>query len=124
MSWLVVSWFLALGWVPEQGTGVHGRTEILEAGRVATVAQIGIDAEIYKRFHVFADFENYQYFDNKVFFDPYRIDYSIGASFQVNEWVSITLDHECDHPVNANTFTSYESSETKIIAKITGKSRF
>jgi hypothetical protein len=42
-----------------------------------------------------------------------------------NEWISISAIHECDHVIKMGRVDDgYESSETKIIAKISGKSRF
>lgn len=124
MPWLIVSWFLAFGYVPEQTAKLSGTIECLDTGRIATIAQIGFDAELYNRFHLFTELSNYQYFDGDVFFDPYRIDYTIGGSFSLNKWISLTVQHECDHPVKAGTLTTMQSSETSIIARITGKSTF
>ena len=130
MSWLVVSWFMAFGWVPLQYESVNYSEIDLNSEYVATVAQIGIEATISERFKVFGDVENFQYFNRENWqtggaFLPYRVDYTAGATFMFNEWVSISAIHECDHVIKMGRVDDgYESSETKIIAKITGESRF
>jgi hypothetical protein len=126
----MVSWFLAFGWVPLQYESVAYSNIELNSKYVATVAQIGLEATISERFHVFGDVENFQYFNKEDpqtggAFKPYRVDYSFGASFYFNKWISIEARHECDHIVkNAMSRQGYESSETKVIVKITGVSSF
>lgn len=130
MSWLVVTWFLAFGYVPVQYESVYMPKIELDSGLVATVAQIGLNAEIAKRFNVFGDMENFQYFNAEKFYDgsafnPYRIDYTFGVSFDFNEYVSIIANHECDHVIKrGRQEDGYESTETKVIVKIRGISTF
>lgn len=130
MSWLMVSWFLAFGWVPLQYDSVYYAETELSSEYVATVAQVGLEATIAERFKLFGDVENFQYFNKDGYqtggaFLPYRVDYTFGASFNFNQWVSITAVHECDHVIKfGRVDDGYESSETKVIVKIEGKTEF
>jgi hypothetical protein len=127
MSWLIVTWFLAFGYVPIQYESVYSPKIELDSEYIATVAQIGLSAQIGKRFTVYGDIETFSYFDKEEWYDggafkPYRADYTAGLSFEFNEHLSIIATHECDHVIKMGSKEDgYESSETKIIAKITGK---
>lgn len=124
MSWLLVTWFLAFGWVPEQGNKVNGSLEELKYHRIATVIQLGLEANAFDRLSLYGTVDNYQYYDAEVFFDPYRIDYTIGAKLRINKAITFEAKHECDHPVKANTLTTYNGSETSFIVKIQGTTEF
>jgi len=128
MQWLVITWFLAFGYVPVQNEIVHGIWDVLDEERVATVAQIGIEAEAFKRIRVFGDVENFQYLPTEkgdVGFRPFRIDYTFGAEVKLATFISVVAMHNCDHVIKMEYATDgYESSETKVIVKISGKTNF
>lgn len=124
MSWLIVTWFLAFGWVPEQGNKVNGSLEELEAGRTATVASLGLEALAWDRLSVYGTIDNYQYYDAEIFLDPYRVDYVIGTRLQLTKALSFEARHECDHPVRGGTLTTYKGSETSFTLRVQGTTEF
>lgn len=128
MSWLVITWFLAFGWVPVQNEAVGPVSLKIISGEIVTSAQIGVSFKAIDKLSVFGDVETFMgtvdAFSGGGVFVPYRADYTFGVSFEFNEHVSVIATHECDHMIDRRPEDGYESSETKIIAKITGKSRF
>jgi hypothetical protein len=81
-SWLVLSWALMLGFVPEQGDAVaKGNLTCVDAIRTdltATVAELSVQADILKYLRLWGAMENYQYFSgfsaSGLGFYPYRAD--------------------------------------------------
>ena len=128
MSWLLVSWFLAFGYVPQQIEAVNGSYFVSDPTRIATVAQIGIEAQAWERLRVYTDIENFQYAPETVEdggFIPYRVDYTFGAEIKLNKWISVTVEHECDHVVAiGGNADGYESRITKLVAKVQGSTKF
>jgi hypothetical protein len=131
MSWLLVTWFLAFGYVPKQTEIVAFQYQFLTQEEIATVAQMGVSAKLFDRFTISGDIENFQYIDTKGFADggaffPYRIDYHFSLNVKVNAWLSVIATHECDHSIKIkeNLNNQYESSETKVIIRIDGTSNF
>lgn len=126
---LIVSWFLTFGYVPQMDEAVSNRRIQLDDSRYATVAQIGLAvATEDDRLTVYGDVENFQYVSTKnVGFNPFRIDYSIGMQFRVNDYIRINLDHECDHQVssysNGKVDFNYTSNQTKFTVTIHGKTK-
>ena len=123
---LVIGWFLAFGWVPQQDAVLgHQRFEI-DDDKVAFNSAIGIDLTIDDRFRIFTDVENYQYKDKRDFrFNPYRVDYTFGLEYTVNKFVEVTAVHECIHDVKYKSGQpqGYQGSETKVFVKIHGETR-
>lgn len=98
---LVVSWFLTLGYVPEMCDGIAAMSN-------ATTAQIGLSFETQDaRFKVYTDMQNFQYAKSPTSFSPFRIDYSIGAQFNVTNSLHLNIDHECVHPVSSHNKLEY-----------------
>jgi len=130
VSWLVLSWALSFGYVPEQFNAVDYSYQEVGMESMSTVMKIGLDANLFNRVTIFTDVENFQTPIKKSVapaFDPYRIDYTIGARLRISDSVSITAVHECDHPVSStmNVKTGqYYMAETKIFAEIHGKTVF
>lgn len=130
MSWLIVTWFLAFGYVPIQYESVYAPKVELDSELIATVSQFGINFQIGKRFKVYGDIETFHYFSEANWYkggalQPYRADYTAGVSFEFNEHLSILATHECDHVIKMGFQNDgYESSETKVIVKIEGKTEF
>jgi hypothetical protein len=120
---IIFSWFLAFGYVPTQSDCVEEKLSMLNQSRIATVAEIGINADI-ARFSIYGSIENYQYFGDNVLFYPFRADYVAGASFRLTDNIKIIAEHECDHPVVCSPYgdfqSTYISSETKIMLRIEG----
>jgi hypothetical protein len=128
MSWLIVTWFLAFGYIPVQNEAVGPVSLKIISGEIVTSAQIGVSFKALDRLSVFCDVETFMGtvggYDGGGLFVPYRSDYTFGLSFEFSDHVSIIATHECDHMIDMRPEDGYESSETKIIAKISGKSRF
>ena len=128
LSWLVFSWALSFGYVPEQFNAVDYTYQEVTFDKVDTVMKLSLDANLFNRVTIFTDVENFQTpVKGEMAFDPYRIDYTIGARLRISDNVSITAVHECDHPVsstmNVKTGQHY-MAETKIFAEIHGKTVF
>jgi len=128
VSWLVFSWALSFGYVPEQFNAVDYTYQEVTFDKVDTVMKLSLDANLFNRVTIFTDVENFQTpVKGEMAFDPYRIDYTIGARLRISDNVSITAVHECDHPVSStmNVKTGqYYMAETKIFAEIHGKTVF
>lgn len=105
---IVVSWFLTLGYVPEMHEHISNPIDTNIYMKQATMAQIGLSFETQdNRFKVYTDIKNYQYAKSLVSFSPFRIDYSIGAQFNVNNSLHLNIDHECMHPVMSHSVIDY-----------------
>lgn len=125
MSWLIVTWFLAFGYVPKQYESVFASQIALESLRPATVAQLGLSLTAWKRLTISTDIENFQYMNDLFNYAPYRVDYTFTAEFRLNSALTIIATHECDHVIKlGSTVDGYESTETKIIAKLSGQTKF
>ena len=129
-SALALSWFLSIGYVPNQREIVGQSSVSLNSAKFATVAELGLRLDI-NRFSIYGGVENYQYFAEKVYFNPYRIDYKFGAEFRISKNVKLVFEHECDHPVNSKYYGAigsvtefdYLSSETQIKIVISGSNK-
>jgi hypothetical protein len=132
-SWIILSWALVLGFVPEQADVVSkGNLTCVDAIRTdltATVAELSVQADILRHFRLWGAMENYQYFSGfdsssgGLGFYPYRADYTAGAAIYA-DGIELGIRHECDHPVVAgSTQGYYYSMETQIYIKISGTTR-
>ena len=121
---LIISWFLSLGYVPTQSESIGRSYTNLETNRIATVAEIGLSAELY-RLKIYGSIENYQYASGNGGFYPFRADYTAGLSFRLTDSIIFILEHECDHPVSSSPMMqgkeSYMSQETRIMIKLKGE---
>ncbi|MFA5130507.1 MAG: hypothetical protein WC477_06385 [Patescibacteria group bacterium] len=129
MNWLIVTWFLAFGYVPEQVESVRGVSLEIPNEYAITNTQVGIAMTAFDRFCVFADIETFQFLDIQGnytggAFSPYRADYTIGAEFYFSDNIKIIASHECDHMVSLRASDGYDSSETKVMIRINGKTEF
>ena len=125
MSWLIVSWFLAFGYVPQQSESVLASQISLESARPATVAQIGLSLNAWKRLTISTDIENFQYMNDLFGYAPFRVDYTFTVEVRLNNALTIIATHECDHVIkNGSAVDGYESQETKILAKLSGQTNF
>ena len=109
---LVVSWFLTLGYVPEMQDTIASMSN-------ATTAQIGLSFETQdNRFKVYTDIQSFQYAKSPVRFNPFRIDFSIGAQLNITDpsdavasdtmTLHLNIDHECVHPVSSHNKLEYK----------------
>lgn len=125
MSWLIVTWFLAFGYVPQQYESVLTSSIGLESSRPATVAQLGLSLTAWKRLTISTDIENFQYMNDLGSYAPFRVDYTFAIEYRLNSALAIIATHECDHVIKLGSTTDgYESTETKILAKLSGKTNF
>lgn len=127
---LIISWFLTIGYVPTMSDSVGYNNIKINKGKIATVAQIGISAETQNgAFEIYTDMENYQYAPAEkeaLYFEPIRINYSIGVKIKPTDWIIFNIDHQCDHPITsyASGFLPYHynSAITKITVTFSGSS--
>lgn len=123
---IIFSWFLTFGFVPEMIDTVHGASSEISNDQIATMAKIGVSAEL-KKLNLYSSVQTYQYIDSHgTGFLPYRADYCIGLSYTVS-MVTFSVLHECDHPVlsytNSRVEYPYISSKTFISVTIKGTTR-
>ena len=126
-QFIAVSWFVTLGWVPLQEDYIGSRRAVLDENKVATVAEIGIDATVFDRLTLSGSMENYQYIgtgSSAGYFNPFRIDYKASATLKISDHVSITAAHECDHPVITSSHDDlqniYQKGETIVSVTFRG----
>ena len=97
MKWLVISWFLSFGWVPEQVDAVNYQSINRHN---TTVAEIGISGEMADRLTISASVETFQTLPKgSAYFAPYLANYRIGASLRIIDGITLNADHICTHPV-------------------------
>lgn len=120
---LLLSWFLAFGYVPTQTECVNGTMLELDSSRIVTVIELGLTAQL-SRLSVYGSLQNYQYVGEEWNFHPFRVDYTVGASLRLTDNVRIIAEHECDHPIDSSPQGlergSYMSEETKLMIRIEG----
>jgi hypothetical protein len=123
MNWLVMSWFLTLGIVPQQTECCNGQycSPVLPS----TVAEIGLSATAFDHLILSTSMENYQTKGDNLTFNPYRIDYKFSAGVRINDNVSVWFDHECDHPVLSGNIVKYDyrSEMSKLYIKLEGSTK-
>lgn len=119
MKWLVISWFLSFGWVPEQVDVVNYQS--IERHNT-TVAEIGISGEMADRLTISASVETFQALPKgSVYFAPYLANYRIGASLRIIDGITLNADHICTHPVLSSDKTYTKSGGmTRVYLKIHG----
>lgn len=131
-SWLVLSWALTLGIVPQQVDVVaQGQMECADAIRtdmLTTVAELRVEARALDHIRLWGAMENYQYFSGfpeagsggTFGFLPFRADYTAGLAIFAGP-IELGIRHECDHPVVAGVIRgNYLSMETQIYLTISG----
>lgn len=120
MEWLVISWFLSFGWVPEQADGLWASSEIRKN---ATVAEIGISGEMANRLTISASVETFQSLaQGSSYFAPYLANYRIGSSVRIIDGLTLNADHICTHPVmSSEKLYPKSGGMTRVYVKIEGK---
>lgn len=119
MEWLIISWFLSFGWVPEQVDAVNYQS--IERHNT-TVAEIGISGEMADRLTISASVETFQTMGENVFvWAPYLANYRIGASLRIIDGLTLNADHICTHPVLSSQPSYLKSGGmTRVYLKIHG----
>jgi len=122
---IVIGWFLTFGVVPLQNEMIGASQFSVESGRITTMANVGLEATIDDRFRVYTELDNYQYKASGLYFNPYRIDYTIGAEFRVNKYISLFANHRCIHEVKYTTEQTpgFSENETKLYVTFHGESK-
>ncbi len=123
---IVLGWFLSFGWVPLQSESVDNHWFMIDDSMTATVSTLGLNVTIDDRFKVFTQMDNFQYKENDgVYFFPYRIDYKIGATVDINKYISVSAEHKCIHVVKYSDIQApgFVENETKIYATIHGETK-
>ena len=131
-SWIVLSWALTLGIVPQQTDVVAQNgvecADVIRTDMVATVAELSISAAFFGHARIWGAMENSQYFPGfsggGLGFYPYRVDYTAGLAIFAGP-IELGIRHECDHPVIAGSALhgNYLSAETQIYLKISGTTK-
>jgi|WetSurMetagenome_2_1015567.scaffolds.fasta_scaffold28338_4 hypothetical protein len=127
MNFLVISWWVLFGIVPQQKEAIGTGIVDLKSSP-ATVAEVGFNIIADKHFLVEFSIENYQYKSiDGLFFNPYRVDYRFKTGVIFNDHISIFFDHECDHPIVScnipNSNPDFLSQESRIYVKFEGISK-
>jgi hypothetical protein len=126
LNFVVVSWFLTLGIVPQQSLSINNSRAYIDSDRVATVAEIGLKAVMWDKLVLQTSVENYQYKadSGELGFYPYRVDYKFDVGYMMNKNISFWINHECDHPVvyttDGKSKFNYLSQETSLCVKFEG----
>jgi hypothetical protein len=120
VKWLVISWFLSFGWVPEQVDGI-GPLSLTRNN--TTFAEIGISGEMADRLTISASVETFQALPKEsAYFAPYLANYRIGASLRIIDGITLNADHLCTHPVLSSQPSYLKSGGmTRVYLKIEGK---
>ena len=119
MEWLVISWFLSFGFVPDQVDAVNYQS--IERHNT-TVAEIGISGEMADRLTISASVETFQTMrENVSVWAPYLANYRIGASLRIIDGITLNADHICTHPVLSSQPSYLKSGGmTRVYLKIQG----
>jgi hypothetical protein len=122
MSWLVLSWFLAFGYLPAS-TELVNKTAAHNSG--AFYQDIGLAAVAFDRVKLHTDIRTYDTTDSGAMWFPYRADYTIGMEILAGP-VTIGVQHECVHPVIfdlRNQELGFSSSVTEVYVRIDGQAK-
>lgn len=96
MDWLMLSFFLTFGWVPNQsdfGMAPNG------PGQINVFEQtLGLRADILRHAYVATELETRDVCDDVTSWRPYQARYRIAFGVYAKN-VELTLKHECIHPV-------------------------
>ena len=128
LSFLVLSWALSFGYVPDQVDSLQGLIVMADQNRFASFVTVEGGVTAWDRIHIYGSVETYQYLvSDSISFAPYRADYIAGADVYITDWLSAGIVHECDHPVMSvvkmpsikyESEYNYLKTETKIFIKI------
>lgn len=126
MSWLIISWFLTVGFMP-QNTEVFsvGETTIYTDHPNAMYQTIGLEALAFDHLRIWSDIRTYEHTTNGYQYYPFRSDYQIGLDLLAGP-VTIGVKHECDHPViwNQAQDLGYLNMQTEVFVRIKGSTKW
>ena len=124
MSWLVLSWFLTFGYLPQSQEAIATTTDRVEwlDNSGAFYQTIGLSATAFDHIRLYTELQTYDRMGSINQWFPYRSDYIIGLDLLAGP-VTIGVRHECDHPViwSMDQEYGYISGITEIYVKIEGK---
>jgi hypothetical protein len=127
MSWLVLSWFLTLGLVPQNDQMLVQSHDAIYTANPCFEQTAGLSLTALDHARAFFAIKTYEVKSNSLLFAPFRSDYSIGAEvFSRN--IILGIKHECDHPVvsNPGSFASngYYLGTTEVYLTFHGSMHF
>jgi hypothetical protein len=127
MHWLLLSWFLSFGYVPQLDNYIALAPEFLASSTLdsgALSAEIGVKGDAFGFLRAWGSVDTYEYTGSESFL-PFRADFTVGASAYWGP-LELKVEHECDHAViyREDQFPQYWAQETKISLTITGKTAF
>jgi hypothetical protein len=127
MGWIVLSWALTVGSVPQQYQEINFiPNNNIQTAYPSTMAEVELSAEILNHLKLWGSVKTFQYLHlNEMYCSPYRSDYAVGISIY-NKIMEIGIRHECDHPViyEQNQLGLYGMMTTEIYIKLRGYTRF
>jgi hypothetical protein len=129
MQWLVLSWALTCGWLPNSETaiiypGTHAEVHgIWNYNTVST--KVELNAELFNHLKIWSSVKTREGFNSDIsmgLFSPYEA-YFIGGVAIHSFGFEIGISHECDHgieyDVGPNPWIS--NGQTEVYVKISGK---
>ena len=131
LSFIVVSWFLNFGYVPEMANMVDQQYYGVDQFSGPTiVVDSGLEFTMFDKFSVFTSMKSYAFFlpvkTSLLDFSPFSMAYTIGTSYKIDENIDIELKHVCQHPVVPQDYHinyMYNYGETDLTINIHGKMR-
>jgi len=130
-SFIVISWFLNFGYVPQQCCAINQNVAEISTDQVNTVLELGLSAKLWDRLTISGSAENFQTFfheDKRFGFSPYLVNYKISASFDFTKNMQFVVSHECIHPIislsSGDMAYDYLMNDTKIYMHFQGSTSF
>jgi hypothetical protein len=127
VTWLVLAWFLTVGAIPEQYGYIDFGDDFLDLAAVETTytTELGLHAEAFGCLRAWGSAEVYEYYAEGLAFQPFRSDFTIGASVFWGP-LELAIEHECDHPVvyKPGLYPQILEVQTAITLTLRGEVRF
>lgn len=128
MNWLVLAFAISGGLVPSGGDAIVTAPSVgyvLDAPSDALFVDMSVKADVFKHIRLWGNAESYMTPKTVMSFDPYRIDYVIGAAVYVGP-LELGIRHECDHGVTKVTEWRpfYIKRETQVYLSVSGEIKF
>lgn len=127
LSFLVFSWALSLGYMPQQVEIYDdpGGSEVLVDRSGCFVQDLGLEVLAWEHLRAWTNIRTYEEAQGLASYAPFRADYSIGMDVLAGP-VVLGVRHECDHPVVSRwdfRETGKITSETEVFVRFKGSSR-
>jgi hypothetical protein len=127
MTWLILSWFLTVGVLPEQYGYIDFGDDLLSLAATETTytTELGLRAEAFDCLRAWGSANVYEYHREGLAFQPFRADFTIGAAVYWGP-LELSIEHECDHPVvfERGNYPQVMVVETAVKLALTGEIRF